>query len=97
MHNLPQRGRKANSGRYKYVPPEKPCYMVPVPRDLLESFTGKLDSSLRQAYETSQLRNVELEAKLSKAIRERDAARAEVDILREQQRRAAIALGLNRG
>lgn len=70
--------------------------MVPIPREILESFTSRLDTTLHAAYEASRQTNAELEDRLAKAIRERDQARTEVDTLKEQQRRAAVALGLNR-
>ena len=70
--------------------------MVPVPCKILESYSGNLDSSFREANETLKHRVTALEEKVDRVTRERDEARAEADTLKEQQRRAAEALGLNR-
>ena len=77
------------------MPGKSSCYLLPIRREVLESFAGGLFSSLREAHDVAERRIAELEAKLASAERERDEALAVADIQKEQLRRAAEALGFS--
>lgn len=81
---------------------EKPCLMVPIPRELLETYVTKFDSSLHEQYATAQHRIAELEVsfetaqlRIAELERERDQARSEADAVKSTIMRAAQALALN--
>ena len=73
------------------------CYLLPIPREIIESFAANLGSSMRQACETKQQQITHLEAELARTKHERDKYRAERDTMNEQLQRVMAALGMNRG
>ena len=73
---------------------KEPYYLLPIPCKTLESFAGKIDSSLRETCDRLQQRTTQLEAQLGQALERLDEAQAELVALRDQRNRAAAALGL---